>query len=325
MAKKPKFKTGFIIFAIITLTVFAIALKKVSFKPSTGQIEIGENNFKLSFNIQPRDQDKLEKSLEKLNIPKDVLKGANFELDSTSQATLAVVSPVTFKVKPTDDMVEVEGHMTRPLTTKNVKEGKLKLPKSTNVALASQSLSSFAKSKLGFPESLKDWVQTASASDYFQYFINFGTNENVYVFKNQDQLKDIKNLESKELSLKEESQDDAKIVYLTFQNPQTQQNQTLSLISEGDYTYIASSPQSAREIINLQKSSKNSFEFPFKSKEKVVSALYAKNNNEEFINTLRSIILNASPNTIAFAKNIDYFYLVLSQMQFSGLINIRGN
>lgn len=322
MAKKPKVIIGFLILFLISLTFIGFSLKNIESRESTAELSLGENNFKISFNIPPVDQNRFEKSLGKLEIPKSIKNGITFELDSTASAQLAVISPISSKIKFSENEIKIEGQLKRPYTTSVLNSGQIKLPKSTNLAIAALSLSQLAKTKLDSPQALTDWIEVSKITGANQYFFNCYQDDNIFVFQSKTPIEDVKSLESKELSLKEESVDDMKIIYLTFQNPQNQQDQTISITKAEDLVFIASSPKAAKDIVSFQKSPKDEIEFP-KSKEKISYVIYAKNNSDQFTNILRDLVLNGQPQTLTFTKNIDTFYLTLSKQSFSALINVK--
>ncbi|MBI2598655.1 hypothetical protein HYW40_00305, partial [Candidatus Curtissbacteria bacterium] len=80
----------------IALSIFVFTKNRFQ---STFTIESGLNKFKLSFNLQKSDESKLSDILSELDLPQSVKQGIEFELDATSQAKLAYVSPLKAKMK----------------------------------------------------------------------------------------------------------------------------------------------------------------------------------------------------------------------------------
>lgn len=320
MAKKPSIITGFAILFLISFTLIALSIHKIRNKESTAVLISEKNKFKISFNILPKDQNQLDKTLEKLAIPKNIKDGISFELDSTSAAKLTFVSPVIAKINLSPNKIRFEGKLDRPYTLKDLYPHQIKLPNSTNIAIASLSLSEFAKSKLNFPQNLFNWIETNKLSDTNQYFINLKEDTNVFVFQSKSQIEDLK---SKEISLKEELVEEMEIFYLTFHNSQDQEEKTLALAKSQDHVFVASSRDELLDLINIQKSPKDELNFPFKSHVQVSYVIYAKNNNDQFIDALTGLVFKSQPQALEFAKNIDSFYLALSKESFSALIKIK--
>lgn len=319
MAQKPKVLIGFAILSLISLTFIGFSLRNLPEKETTAELSLEENSFKINFNIQPGDQDSFEKSLEKLEIPKSIKNGIIFELDSTSSAKLAVISPIVTKINLSENKVELEGTLKRPYTTSHLSPQQIKLPRSTNVAIASSALSQLAMSKLNFTQNLKDWIDANKQGN--QYIVNLASGDNIFVFQSQAQVEELKTRESEKLKIKEETADDLKIIYLTHQDSQAQ-DQTISVAKLEDMVFIAKSPEAVKDLINFQKSPHDEIEFP-KSKEKSSYVIYAKNNDDQFTNILRDLVLSGQPQNLTFTKNIDSFYIALSNQSFSGLIHIK--
>lgn len=322
MAKKPKIITGFLILFLTGIAFIGFSLKNLESNASTVSITPGKNNFQISFNIQPRDQNQFENSLEKLTVSKSIQKGVDFELDSTSQARLAVITPITAEINFSQNKIGINGKLQRPYTTSQLNSEQIKLPTSTNVAIASLALGNLAKSKINFPQSFLEWVEANKIAGKNQYLINFGEDYNVFIFQSKSKAEDLKSLEGDKLKIKEETTDEIKIIYLTHQDS-NQQDQTTSVAIEQELVLVAQSAQTIKDLINFQKSPKDEINFPAKSKEKISYAIYAKNNSEQFSSILKDLVLNGQPQTLTFAKNIDSFYTSLSNQSFSGLINIK--
>lgn len=323
MAKKPKIILGFAILFLISLAFIALSLQNIRNKVSTAELSVGVNSFKINFNILPEDRNRFEKSLEKLTFPRSIEKGISFELDSTSAAQLAFVTPVTVEINFSKDSLRINGQLYRPYTLSTLNSHQLKLPNSTNVAIAGASLAQFAKSKLELPQSLLDWIEASFTPDTHQYIFNFQENINAFAFQSNNPIDDLKNLESADLKLKEEAVDDTKIIYLTFPDSRNQEEKTISIAKVNDLVFVTPTQEIIKDLINFQKSPKDEIDFPKDSKEQISYAIYAKNNSDQFTQILRNTVFFSKLQTLEFAKNIESFYLALSKKSFSGLIVIK--
>lgn len=323
MAKKPKIILGFAILFLISLAFISFSLQNIRNKQSTAELSVGVNNFHIGFNILPEDRSQFEKSLEKLSFPKSIEKGVSFELDSTSQAQLAFVAPISASINFPKNSIQINGLLNRPYTLNTLNSRRIKLPNTTSVAIAGSDLTQFAKSKLEFPQEFLDWIETNITPGTNQYFFNFQDNINVFTYQSDKPVDDLKNLEGTDLNLKEESNDDTKIIYLTFTASPNREEKTISIAKVDDLVLITSSQETIKDLINFQKSPKDEIDFPKDPKEPISYAIYAKNNSDQFTQILRNLVFKSQPQTLEFAKNIDSFYLALSKKSFSALIVIK--
>ena len=308
---------------LISLTFIAYSLQNLRNKVSTAQISSGINNFKISFNILSEDREQFEKSLEKLSFPSSIEEGVSFELDATSQAQLAFVAPVTAEISFSNNSISFSGILNRPYTLSTLSSHQLKLPSSTNVAIAGSNLAQFAYTELEFPQRLLDWIESNITPSTNQYFFNIQPDANIYSFLSSTPIEGLKSLEGKEISYIEESTEDTKIIYLTYQDPQTLQEKTISIAKAGDLVFMTSSGETIKELISFQKSPLDEIDFPNFSNKQISYAIYARNNSDQFASILRSLIVKSQPQTLEFVKNIESFYLALSKKSFSALIVIK--
>lgn len=321
MAIKPKVILGFL---LLTLAIFLVIFPISSLKNKSSQLTVFPqgNQFRLEFNILPKDADKLERTLSKLGLP-SLNKSLSFEIDGTSQAKLASVVPVKVNLKFLQNSIEFRGTYGHPAPFSESSRQKLKIPKSTNIAIASKSIDNLLRSKLDFPPILIEWIEGNQKNHTLQYFYNFDQNQNVLIFKSQKPPEDLKNLKSETVSYKEDNQENTKYIFLTYTSLKDLKEKTLSIVSIDDLVYITPSLESARAVLDFQKTPEDAIEFPRDSYKKTFYSLYLKNNSDDFSNLLMDLVLTANPQAVTFTKNLDSFYLSLSQKEFSGLMNVK--
>lgn len=321
MAIKPKVILGFL---LLTLAIFLVIFSISSLKNKSSQLTVFPqgNQFRLEFNLLPKDADKLERTLNKLGLP-NPNKSLSFEIDGTSQAKLASVAPVKVNLKFLQNSIEFKGTYGRPAPFLESSQQKLKIPKSTNIAIASKSIGNLLTNKLDFPPMLIEWIDNNQENQTLQYFYNFDQNQNVLIFKSQKPLEDLKNLKPEAVSYKEDNQENTKYIFLTYTSLKDLKEKTLSIVSIDDLVYITPSLETAKAVLDFQKNPKDAIEFPQNPHEKTFYFLYLKNNSDDFSNLLMDLVLTANPQAVTFTKNLDSFYLSLSQQEFSGLMYVK--
>lgn len=321
MSSKPKVILGFL---LLTLAIFLVIFSISRLRNKSSQLTVFPqgNQFRLEFNLLPKDADKLERTLDKLGLP-NLNRSLSFELDGTSQAKLASVAPVKVNLKFLQNSIEFNGAYSRPAPFLESSQQKLKIPKSTNIAIAARSIGNLLESKLDFPPVFVEWIKNNQENQTLQYFYNFDQNQNVLIFKSQKPPEDLKNLKPETVSYKEDNQENTKYIFLTYTSLKDLKEKTLSIISIEDLVYITPSLETTNAILDFQKNPKDAIEFPQNSSQKTIYSLYLKNNSDDFSNLLTDLVLTANPQAVTFIKNIDSFYLSLSQKEFSGLMNVK--
>lgn len=321
MASKPKVILGFL---LLTLAIFLVIFSTSRLRNKSSQLSVFPqgNQFRLEFNLLPKDADKLERTLNKLGLP-SLNKSLSFEIEGTSQAKLASVAPLKVNLKFLENSIEFNGAYSRPAPFLESFQHKLKIPKSTNIAIAAKSIGNLLTSKLDFPPVFVEWIGNNQENQTLQYFYNFDQNQNVLIFKSQKPPEDLKNLKPETVSYKEDNQENTKYIFLTYTSLKDLKGKTLSIISIEDFIYITPSLETTKAILDFQKNPKDAIDFPQNSQEKTIYSLYLKNNSGDFSTLLTDLVLTANPQAVTFTKNLDSFYLSLSQKEFSGLMSVK--
>lgn len=337
MKPTPRIILG-IIAAVAVLLTFLVTVKIFS-KTSESYLELTskENRLDLKFSIQKSDQDNFNSLLTKLNIPQDVQDGVRFQLDSTSSAKLAFVTPVKVNMKLTDKTINLSGETSIPAISNQFDVQKIKMPQTTNLAIFAPNLGTFAKARLNVPQNISGWFDHNLDSPQGSYLVLFGSNADFsLLFKNNqinfEILKDIKN-SSGDPIYKEEAGGDTKFHLLQIPsiNPQNQPTQTLAFFQLGDYLVMSSSPDAAKTFIDSQKSS-SSIEFPKSQNTNkaslVVEYLNTEENPapkqvEEFLFQSWQSSSRPKSKLAESLKKIKDATFTLKAQAFSGLINLK--
>ncbi|KKR50460.1 MAG: hypothetical protein UT84_C0011G0006 [Candidatus Curtissbacteria bacterium GW2011_GWA1_40_16] len=296
-----------------------------------------ENRFNLKFFIQENDRDTINTLLAKLNIPQDVQDGVRFQLDSTSSARLAFITPIKANLKLTDKTVSLSGETSIPAISNQLDIVKIKVPKTTNLAIFAPNLGRFVKARLNVPENISGWFDRNLDSSQGSYLVLYGSNADFsLIFKNSqisfEEPKNIKN-SSGEPIYKEETGSDANFHLLQIPSidPQNQSPQTLTFFTLGDYLVMSSSPDAAKVFIGSQKES-DSIEFPKSQNTPKASMVmeYLNTDDNPAPELLAEFLLQNWQGTsrpksklAGSLKNIQDATFTLKAQAFSGLINLK--
>ena len=312
-------------FLLVFITILVIIKNK-----NTSQLTLiaNENKFNLNFDITNNEQSEFAKALEKLSLPQSVAKGVEFELDATSSTKLTFATPIGADLKILPGKITFMGKVnTSFLQDQETKS--IKIPISANMAVFSDNLLAFIKSRLIISQEFSNWLSRNLASDNGQYLVVFGPNSDfALIFNNPnidlEDLKNIKDSQSDESLYKEELKDNTKL-YL-FKLPQALNGEDLTCVffQEGDLTYFTSSYEAAQELINVLKSQTPSLDFPQKDISKASLIILFRNNDQnsagdEFTN----FILPGSNNYSRSINQVRELDFILRSNEFSGLINLK--
>src|SRR3989344_6872233 len=89
----PKKFLGFCVITVVAIISLVFFLTKDANK-SLITATSGENKFFINFDLKTKDQKNLSKILENLQIPQSTQEDLSFELDSTSSASFAYLTPL---------------------------------------------------------------------------------------------------------------------------------------------------------------------------------------------------------------------------------------
>ena len=148
MANRPKMVLGLAIFFIALFILFSKIFPGSVSPVSTFQITASKNQFDISFNLTKSDQPQFQKALEALQLPSSLQQGASFELDSTSSAKLAYVSPIKGQFNFSPKTVHFSGNTNRTAVVRNLSFQSFVLPQNLNFAISGTDLAKTAQNYL---------------------------------------------------------------------------------------------------------------------------------------------------------------------------------
>lgn len=311
MANRPKILLGLAIFFIVLFILFSKIIPGSISPVSTFQITAQKNQFDLSFNLAKGDKPQLENALATLKLPISIEKGISFELDSTSSARLAYVSPVNGKFNFFTNTLNFNGNIPRTAVANNVVFQSFNFPQNLNFAISGVNLTNMAQSYLNLPKNLTDSIVKNSSPDA-QVVASFGQDPNIiYIFKtgnfDMTSLKDM--AESGEY--KQETQDGV-IMYIL---------KNVTAFEIADFSYITSNLDAAKAVIAVSKN-KDHITFPAE-KEGVVSLLFINTDKNPAPQSLLLKMFNTEKKIPTFLKNISRLNFDLKDKSFTGSIVTR--
>ena len=260
--------------------------------------------FKLEAKIAPKDEQNLQKFLEKLKIPKNTSHGFEFELDSTSSAKLAFASPVVLDFSAAKDSISFSGASHLPIVDAQLADPSgFRLPKDTTLAV-------YAKDLL--PLILKNVSAGLNLNAQNGQFLVIFAGDDFFLSFKVDQI-DFTRLQ--ELGqYKQETSGETNIHLVKIPN-----DKTLAFFQDTGRAYVASSLEGAREIIAINQADTPHLNFP-KTKGDVSLAIFAKYSDASSANNLEIF----SPDAKALApylKEIKEALLVFSAEKIYGYVD----
>lgn len=306
MLGHPKKTLGLTIAALaFLLVVIAISPKKSLL--STFKITARQNRFYIGFDIAKKDSAGFQKLLEKLNAPASISKGIEFELDGTPSAILNFALPIEGTLNPSPSSLIVSGNLMRSPTAETYTFQSFSFPQDLNFALSHANLQDTAKIYLSLLPDIAESVAQDSAIGP-QYLAAFG-NSSVYIFKTG--TFDIASLKNQK-EYKEETVDNIKVYLLT----------KVSIFEIGEWTYITSTLDAAKSVINTQKDPKNSIDFPSIEKGNF-ALLFTSSEKNPAPESLLVKIFNSKDKIPNFMSKISKIEFTLKDTAFSALIELK--
>lgn len=311
MAKRPKIVLGLALLAFIFFFLWSKSLSSKSGLISTFQISSRQNKFNISFNLTNADKSRFENALAALKLPASLEKGASFELDSTSSAQLAYVSPVKGKMNFVPSGINFSGNPKRIAVPANLTFQTFNFPQNLNFAFSGTNLTNMAQDYLTLPANLADTITKDSSPDA-QVVASFGQEPNtVYIFKTGNfDITSLKEMTSSG-EYKQETQDGVTLYIL----------KNITAFEIGDFSFITSNLDSAKAIIAATKDKKH-VSFPTE-KEGIVSLLYLNTDKNPVPQSLLNKIFNSPKKVPTFLKNISRLTFHLKDKSFTGSIETK--
>lgn len=327
MKSIPKKHLMFWVFTAAAIILTFFLLKKDLLKSSIS-ITGNENKFFVNLNLKSSDQKNFEKLLANLEIPKNILDSFSFELDSTSSASLAYITPIKLNPKIKDKSISFSGQISRSPFSRELSAQKIKIPKDYTLATLAPNVLDFVLKRNSYPEHLAAWIETNFNKETGQYLIILrGGSDFVALSQNIDSdLEGLKNVyveKNLEAQIKEETQNDTSMLLINLENGIDKGPKTIALFKLDDEIVLASSREAALRIIEAQKSS-NFVEFP---KEKInqdsTFILRINSAGESQNSDIASYFFKDTENISKSLDKISEINLALKGKEISGLIILK--
>lgn len=312
-------------FLILPLLLISLNFQKE--KSSLG-IDASANKFRVNFDITKNDQEAFLKFLEKLNIPRNITGGFEFELDNLSSAKFAFISPISANLEIKEDKINFEGSTSYPPFNHDLIVESLKIPKETSLVVFAPDVSNFAKSRLTLTTEISSWIDTQLSLNSGQYLLILGRNSDiVIIFKNpQVSFEPLKNLslpESDEPLYKEEIQEGITFHLLKIPAESSQRPQTLAFSQIGQWNFLATSLEAIQKVVQAQKTPEHlTLQNQGRNKASVIIFYQnaSPNHTPEF---LFEVMFGAEKKVAEFLKNVELIEFSLIGKDFSGLIEVK--
>ncbi|MEK7581671.1 MAG: hypothetical protein AAB512_05335 [Patescibacteria group bacterium] len=324
MKQIPKILLGSsVIILTLVLIILTIFLRSNKGSKNSLTLTSQNNEFKILFDLDKKSEGDFYNLLSNINAPSDTKQGITFDLDSTSEAKLAFLTPINASFDSSDKKISYSGKLARRPNLSDANLSQINIPQDTIFALAAPNLSHFLISRLNLDANSQRQVKEKINSEDGQYLIIFGKTPDYALFFK----KDLNTQTFKEIPLEasQESEDNQTKIY-SLDIPQ--ENSQVGLFSEvGEYKIYVSSREAVKKIIDSQNS--NHF---FPEENNVGSLALAfyndsdKNLNDDFFNFLLTKAINSSQDRSTLQKSLQKIKkatFALKDDTFSGLISVK--
>jgi hypothetical protein len=324
MKLNPKIILGTLVSSLIFTSLFLLA-RNANVKPNKIILDSVQNKFKLSFDINSKDNTEFQNLLKALNLSSSLSSGIELTLDSTSSARLAFAAPIESNLYfKGDKTVQIDGEISSAAKTGSFKIENLRIPDSSSILIFAPDLKQSLQSRLFTQPQLIGWVNKNINSDNGMYLIFFKDNFALF-FKSAnvefESLNGLKNEQSQELFYKQDLENEQ-----TFHIINTSLGATSFVIFETDGWRVVTNSKDSAKIILDDKTKRIS------DLTGVQEAIFlVELTNEKEINQLPFEMLfgnsdkinppiNSVKNSISSIKKLSF---VLNERTFSGLINLK--
>jgi hypothetical protein len=319
-ASKVKFGKKVILIVCLVLLLGAFFLSSRNRSSSQILIKTQKDKFRVDFLIDQKDRANVSGFLEKLGIPQTVAEGLEFRLDSTSSAKLAFTNPITLNLNFSQESVSFSGSSHSPLIDAYLSpQADFKLPADTKIALFSQDFRQVITKNFEMPPALKEWINKNITGLSGQYLVIFGENNDFFLSAEKSaetdfsKLEQIKENEGEPL-YKQEA--DSQITIHLIRIPQ-EEGTTFAFFEIGQTIFLASSHQSAKNTISVQKGEAPIINFPRTGEDVSFAAFFKKTGETEGILSL----FTQNSQIAKRLENIKQAQLVISGNEIEGYVD----
>lgn len=286
---------------------------------SSAAIVSDQNKFHLSFQLQKGDELKLANILSRLNLSPSAKQGVGFELDATSSAKLAYVSPIKVALDIGAKYINFEGSLKRNLNGDDFQFESIGLPGLTSLAILSQKSGEFLAGLSAYPE-YKEWISQNVKSSNGIYLVVFGKSDDfAVIFKNSgfkiDQLKTIKDARGEPV-YKEQTMENTNYGLLNLSGT----GPVLAIVTKDGWNIIASSDSAAKELDPSPQKTGGQVFPNIGKKGMIVFALYYRNDGS---NPNVAKYISSGDKLSKILENITSLVFTLDKGSFFGSISVK--
>lgn len=317
--KKLKRISNFFWIAAAVLIVFLFILKSQDRAKSQIRIFSDKDKFKIDFNLEKNDRASANLFLEKLGAAQSILdSGAQFSLDNTSSAKLAFAAPIKLDLKFKENSISFSGQSHIPFQKNTFSPTTaFKIPTGANLVLFGQDFKSIITNEQ-LSKELRDWINDNLNSQSGQYLITSGDNF-ALSFKPQkqlafDKLSDVKS--DDEPLYREDTVSDT-VIHLVRASPK--EEATWAIYQIGDWATVASSPDSAKNMISVQRGEAPYINFP-KTDESISLAIYYRKGEGLAEGSLSQVTTNSQKLT-KYLESTKEVFIMLNREKISGYVD----
>ncbi len=320
------------IFGVIVLIGISLTLLVSNFKTQSQiLLTAQENKFQVNFHIAQKDQENFSEVLASLNLPQNIVEGLEFELDATSSAKLAYVSPIQASLKFAKNRLNFAGR-----ASAQVFESKIitpfKIPSSATITVIGASITDLVKARLKLPRVLEAWLDQNLTSQNAKTLIIFGQNSDFALILAPQSAPTLSGLESikiedykdqiyKQETYLLENAPSINLHLLKFPN-QDQKETTLIFFEIGQTLYMTSSIEAAKELIMVQVGQSPSQDFLSGEIDPITLAIFLKHHNSQLTRSALDFFI--SSDTINLPDGIEKFFFILREKEFKGYLDFSS-
>jgi hypothetical protein len=111
-----KFMIGIILLLVVVFLIYFYFPRKIVYTESKAYLITSDQNLKISFDFNKKDQILAQQLSQKLAVDNTWEKGISLELDSTSAAQIAQITPLTVQMKLADNLIKFENNNQKQLS-----------------------------------------------------------------------------------------------------------------------------------------------------------------------------------------------------------------
>lgn len=309
MKQTPKILLGVCASLILASLLFLIFSKAKFPRDNLLLLTAEKNKFKVAFQVNKQNVNELESALAALNLPINAKDGVEFELDSTTSAKLAFLTPVKTSLNFSAHRLSLEGTLDYTLGSANIKPEPIKLPTNTTFAAFANDLSTFAKKQSNLQPETQKWLDEN---------LNIASGHYLIIFKDSNFALFFKNEGINFGSLQELTGNDSRKIHLLESN--------LLLFQIEPWNIITSSQETGNSIELAQTQASFNLNLASISEDAMFIALL-KNSDFDLSNEFLQTLVNFSDSSdlnrnklIEALNNIQEASFALKQNHFSALI-----